>query len=107
MISYRLPAEAVKAGMKEEQVCPLAYAGHSRVGYFDVFMQGTGKKRHWEDVDFDAMSEKFALAAEKGRQAKLQPKTRVETKKSHVTEAMRAMKERTKNPGSKEKDVQK
>lgn len=62
MISYRLPAEAVKAGMKEEQVCPLAYAGHSRVGYFDVFMQGTGKKRHWEDVDFEVLAKKFAAA---------------------------------------------
>lgn len=62
MISYRLPAEAVKAGMKEEQVCPLAYAGHSRVGYFDVFMQGTGKKRHWEDVDFEVLAEKFTAA---------------------------------------------
>ena len=70
-------------------------------------MQETGKKRHWEDVDFDAMNEKFAMAAEKGRQAKLQPKTRVETKKSHVAEAMKAMKERQKNPSSKEKDVQK
>jgi len=54
MISYRLPAEAVKAGMKEEQVC--------RVGYFDVFMQGTGKKRHWEDVDFEVLAEKFTAA---------------------------------------------
>lgn len=52
----------VKAGMKEEQVCPLAYAGHSRVGYFDVFMQGTGKKRHWEDVDFEVLAKKFAAA---------------------------------------------
>lgn len=62
MIKYRLPTEAVKAGMKEEQVCPLAYAGHSRVGYFDVFMQGTGKKRHWEDVDFEVLAKKFAAA---------------------------------------------
>ncbi len=62
MISYRLPAEAVKAGMKEEQVCPLAYARHSRVSYFDVFMQGTGKKRHWEDVDFEVLAEKFTAA---------------------------------------------
>lgn len=62
MISYRLPAEAVKAGMKEEQVCPAARASQSRVAYFDVFMQGTGKKRHWEDVDFEVLAEKFTAA---------------------------------------------
>ncbi len=62
MISYRLPAEAVKAGMKEEQVCPVARASQSRVAYFDVFMQGTGKKRHWEDVDFEVLAEKFTAA---------------------------------------------
>ena len=93
MISYRLPAEAVKAGMKEEQVCPLAYAGHSRVGYFDVFIQGTGKKRHWENVDFEALTEKFDKAAEKGKRAKMQPKARLDAKKTCVDEAMRVMRE--------------
>ena len=62
MISYRLPAEAVKAGMKEEQVCPVAHASQSRVAYFHVFMQGTGKKRHWENVDFEVLAEKFTAA---------------------------------------------
>ena len=103
MISYRLPAEAVKAGMKEEQVCPLAYAGHSRVGYFDVFMQGTGKKRHWEDVDFEALTEKFDKAAEKGKRAKMQPKARLDAKKTCVDEAMRVMREQTDNSGDKAK----
>lgn len=103
MISYRLPAEAVKAGMKEEQVCPLAYAGHSRVGYFDVFMQGTGKKRHWEDVDFEALTEKFDKAAEKGKRAKMQPKARLDAKKTCVDEAMRVMREQTDISGDKAK----
>lgn len=103
MISYRLPAEAVKAGMKEEQVCPLAYAGHSRVGYFDVFMQGTGKKRHWEDVDFEALTEKFDKAAEKGKRAKMQPKARLDAKKTCVDEAMRVMREQTDISGDKVK----
>ena len=107
IISYRLPREAVKAGMKEEQVCPVAYASQSRVAYFHAFMQGTGKKRHWEDVDFEVLSEKFAMAAEKGRQAKLQPKTGVETKKLHVAEAMRAMREQTDISGDKEQENQK
>lgn len=107
MISYRLPAEAVKAGMKEEQVCPLAYAGHSRVGYFDVFMQGTGKKRHWEDVDFEALTEKFDKAAEKGKRAKMQPKARLDAKKTCVDEAMRVMREQTDNSGDKEQENQK
>ena len=103
MISYRLPAEAVKAGMKEEQVCPVAYAGHSRVGYFDVFMQGTGKKRHWEDVDFEALAEKFDEAAEKGKRAKMQPKARLDAKKTCVDEAMRVMREQTDISGDKAK----
>lgn len=103
MISYRLPAEAVKAGMKEEQVCPLAYAEHSRVGYFDVFMQGTGKKRHWEDVDFEALTEKFDKAAEKGKRAKMQPKARLDAKKTCVDEAMRVMREQTDISGDKAK----
>lgn len=103
MISYRLPAEAVKAGMKEEQVCPLAYAGHSRVGYFDVFMQGTGKKRHWEDVDCEALTEKFDKAAEKGKRAKMQPKARLDAKKTCVDEAMRVMREQTDISGDKAK----
>ena len=107
MISYRLPAEAVKAGMKEEQVCPLAYAGHSRVAYFDVFMQGTGKKRHWEDVDFEALTEKFDKAAEKGKRAKMQPKARLDAKKTCVEEAMRVMREQTDNSGDKEQENQK
>lgn len=107
MISYRLPAEAVKAGMKEEQVCPLAYAGHSRVGYFDVFMQGTGKKRHWEDVDFEALTEKFDKAAEKGKRAKMQPKARLDAKKTCVDEAMRVMREQTDISGDKEQENQK
>ena len=62
MIKYRLPTEAVKAGMKEEQVCPVAHASQSRVAYFHVFMQGTGKKRHWENVDFEVLAEKFTAA---------------------------------------------
>lgn len=107
MISYRLPREAVKAGMKEEQACPVAYARESRVGYFNAFIQGTGKKRHWEDVDFDTMSEKFAKAAERGKRAKMQPKARVDEKKSHVTEAMTAMRKQTQIPDSKEKEAQK
>lgn len=107
MISYRLPAEAVKAGMKEEQVCPLAYAGYSRVGYFDVFMQGTGKKQHWEDVDFEALTEKFDKAAEKGKRAKMQPKARLDEKKTCVDEAMRVMREQTDISGDKEQENQK
>ena len=87
MISYRLPAEAVKAGMKEEQVCPAARASQSRVAYFDVFMQGTGKKRHWE----------------KGKRAKMQPKARLDAKKTCVDEAMRVMREQTDNSGDKAK----
>lgn len=86
MISYRLPAEAVKAGMKEEQVCPVAHASQSRVAYFDVFMQGTGKKRHWENVDFEALTEKFDKAAEKGKRAKMQPKARLDAKKNIACE---------------------
>lgn len=62
MIKYRLPTEAVKAGMKEEQVCPVAHASQSRVAYFHVFMQGTGRKRHWENVDFEVLAKKFAAA---------------------------------------------
>ena len=89
--------------MKEEQVCPLAYAEHSRVGYFDVFMQGTGKKRHWEDVDFEALTEKFDKAAEKGKRAKMQPKARLDAKKTCVDEAMRVMREQTDNSGDKAK----
>lgn len=106
MISYRLPAEAVKAGMKEEQVCPLAYAGHSRVSYFDVFMQGTGKKRHWEDVDFEALTENFDKAAEKGKRAKMQPKARLDAKKTCVDEAMRMLQEQTDISGDKEQENQ-
>ncbi|MFR4802150.1 MAG: hypothetical protein ACLT98_01675 [Eggerthellaceae bacterium] len=101
MISYRLPAEAVKAGMKEEQVCPVAHASQSRVAYFDVFMQGTGKKRHWENVDFEALTEKFDKAAEKGKRAKMQPKARLDAKKTYVEEAMRVMREQTDNSGDK------
>lgn len=89
--------------MKEEQVCPLAYAEHSRVGYFDVFMQGTGKKRHWEDVDFEALTEKFDKAAEKGKRAKMQPKARLDAKKTCVDEAMRVMREQTDISGDKAK----
>lgn len=106
MISYRLPAEAVKAGMKEEQVCPLAYARHSRVSYFDVFMQGTGKKRHWEDVDFEALTENFDKAAEKGKRAKMQPKARLDAKKTCVDEAMRMLQEQTDISGDKEQENQ-
>lgn len=106
MISYRLPAEAVKAGMKEEQVCPLAYARHSRVSYFDVFMQGTGKKRHWEDVDFEALTENFDKAAEKGKRAKMQPKARLDAKKTCVDEAMRMLQEQTDISGDNEQENQ-
>lgn len=62
MIKYRLPTEAVKAGMKEEQVCPVAHASQSRVAYFHVFMQGTGRKRHWANADFEVLAKKFAAA---------------------------------------------
>lgn len=103
MIKYRLPTEAVKAGMKEEQVCPVAHASQSRVAYFHVFMQGTGKKRHWEDVDFEALTEKFDKAAEKGKRAKMQPKARLDAKKTCVDEAMRVMREQTDNSGDKAK----
>lgn len=103
MIKYRLPTEAVKAGMKEEQVCPVAHASQSRVAYFDVFMQGTGKKRHWEDVDFEALTEKFDKAAEEGKRAKMQPKARLDAKKTYVEEAMRVMREQTDNSGDKAK----
>lgn len=103
MIKYRLPTEAVKAGMKEEQVCPVAHASQSRVAYFHVFMQGTGKKRHWENVDFEALTEKFDKAAEKGKRAKMQPKTRLDAKKTCVDEAMRVMREQTDNSGDKAK----
>lgn len=103
MIKYRLPTEAVKAGMKEEQVCPVAHASQSRVAYFHVFMQGTGKKRHWENVDFEALTEKFDKAAEKGKRAKMQPKARLDAKKTCVDEAMRVMREQTDNSGDKAK----
>ena len=103
MIKYRLPTEAVKAGMKEEQVCPVAHASQSRVAYFRVFMQGTGKKRHWENVDFEALTEKFDKAAEKGKRAKMQPKARLDAKKTCVDEAMRVMREQTDNSGDKAK----
>lgn len=103
MIKYRLPTEAVKAGMKEEQVCPVAHASQSRVAYFHVFMQGTGKKRHWENVDFEALTEKFDKAAEKGKRAKMQPKARLDAKKTYVDEAMRVMREQTDNSGDKAK----
>lgn len=103
MIKYRLPTEAVKAGMKEEQVCPVAHASQSRVAYFHVFMQGTGKKRHWENVDFEALTEKFGKAAEKGKRAKMQPKARLDAKKTCVDEAMRVMREQTDNSGDKAK----
>ena len=103
MIKYRLPTEAVKAGMKEEQVCPVAHASQSRVAYFHVFMQGPGKKRHWENVDFEALTEKFDKAAEKGKRAKMQPKARLDAKKTCVDEAMRVMREQTDNSGDKAK----
>lgn len=103
MIKYRLPTEAVKAGMKEEQVCPVAHASQSRVAYFHVFMQGTGKKRHWENVDFEALTEKFDKTAEKGKRAKMQPKARLDAKKTCVDEAMRVMREQTDNSGDKAK----
>lgn len=103
MIKYRLPTEAVKAGMKEEQVCPVAHASQSHVAYFHVFMQGTGKKRHWENVDFEALTEKFDKAAEKGKRAKMQPKARLDAKKTCVDEAMRVMREQTDNSGDKAK----
>lgn len=103
MIKYRLPTEAVKAGMKEEQVCPVAHASQSRVAYFHVFMQGTGKKRHWENVDFEALTEKFDKAAEKGKRAKMQPKARLDAKKTCVDEAMRVLREQTDNSGDKAK----
>ena len=103
MIKYRLPTEAVKAGMKEEQVCPVAHASQSRVAYFHVFMQGTGRKRHWENVDFEALTEKFDKAAEKGKRAKMQPKARLDAKKTCVDEAMRVMREQTDNSGDKAK----
>ena len=103
MIKYRLPTEAVKAGMKEEQVCPVAHASQRRVAYFHVFMQGTGKKRHWENVDFEALTEKFDKAAEKGKRAKMQPKARLDAKKTCVDEAMRVMREQTDNSGDKAK----
>lgn len=103
MIKYRLPTEAVKAGMKEEQVCPVAHASQSRVAYFHVFMQGTGKKRHWENVDFEALTEKFDKAAEKGKRAKMQPKARLDAKKTCVDEAMRVMREQTDNSGDRAK----
>lgn len=103
MIKYRLPTEAVKAGMKEEQVCPVAHVSQSRVAYFHVFMQGTGKKRHWENVDFEALTEKFDKAAEKGKRAKMQPKARLDAKKTCVDEAMRVMREQTDNSGDKAK----
>lgn len=103
MIKYRLPTEAVKAGMKEEQVCPVAHASQSRVAYFHVFMQGTGKKRHWENVDFETLTEKFDKAAEKGKRAKMQPKARLDAKKTCVDEAMRVMREQTDNSGDKAK----
>lgn len=103
MIKYRLPTEAVKAGMKEEQVCPVAHASQSRVAYFHVFMQRTGKKRHWENVDFEALTEKFDKAAEKGKRAKMQPKARLDAKKTCVDEAMRVMREQTDNSGDKAK----
>lgn len=103
MIKYRLPTEAVKAGMKEEQVCPVAHASQSRVAYFHVFMQGTGKKRHWENVDFEALTEKFDKAAEKGKRAKMQLKARLDAKKTCVDEAMRVMREQTDNSGDKAK----
>lgn len=103
MIKYRLPTEAVKTGMKEEQVCPVAHASQSRVAYFHVFMQGTGKKRHWENVDFEALTEKFDKAAEKGKRAKMQPKARLDAKKTCVDEAMRVMREQTDNSGDKAK----
>lgn len=103
MIKYRLPTEAVKAGMKEEQVCPVAHASQSRVAYFHVFMQGTGKKRHWENVDFEALTEKFDKAAEEGKRAKMQPKARLDAKKTYVEEAMRVMREQTDNSGDKAK----
>lgn len=103
MIKYRLPTEAVKAGMKEEQVCPVAHASQSRVAYFHLFMQGTGKKRHWENVDFEALTEKFDKAAEKGKRAKMQPKARLDAKKTCVDEAMRVMREQTDNSGDKAK----
>ena len=103
MIKYRLPTEAVKAGMKEEQVCPVAHASQSRVAYFHVFMQGTGKKRHWENVDFEALTEKFDKAAEKGKREKMQPKARLDAKKTCVDEAMRVMREQTDNSGDKAK----
>ena len=107
IISYRLPREAVKAGMKEEQVCPVAYASQSRVAYFHAFMQETGKKRHWEDVDFEALTEKFVKAAEKGKRAKMQPKARLDAKKTCVNEAMRVMREQTDISGDKEQENQK
>lgn len=91
---------AVKAETDPEAA---GYAEHSRVGYFDVFMQGTGKKRHWEDVDFEALTEKFDKAAEKGKRAKMQPKARLDAKKTCVDEAMRVMREQTDISGDKAK----
>ena len=102
-VHLRNITEAVKAGMKEEQVCPVAHASQSRVAYFHVFMQGTGKKRHWENVDFEALTEKFDKAAEKGKRAKMQPKARLDAKKTCVDEAMRVMREQTDNSGDKAK----
>lgn len=107
MISYRLPREAVKAGMKEEQVCPVAYASQSRVAYFHAFMQGTGKRRHWENVDFEALTEKFDKSAAKGKHVKMQPKARLDAKKTCVDEAMRVMREQTDISGDKEQENQK
>lgn len=53
--------------------------------------------------DIEALTEKFDKAAEKGKRAKMQPKARLDTKKTCVEEAMRVMREQTDNSGDKAK----
>ena len=64
-ISYRLPAAAVAAGMKESQTASVELASGSRVCGFNAFRDETAGKGEWADLDFDEVQEKFDAVGER------------------------------------------